>query len=175
MWQPLRWPEKYYHNYWSPLVHVARPRSTQQNSSIYLPVAQFIILLLPARQLGVCRAKQVLFTAASGHACDPSVRAKIDKLVSEIVVTRQEYAMWTLEVSRPWWHLTLTFDLELLFSILIRQLLCWVRIYPCGFSRTQRTPRQLKLMAISLQRGPVDPKFQVEGVGPHQPFFSSKN
>jgi len=26
--------------------------------------------------------------------------------------------------------------------------------------------------AISLQRGPADPKFQVEGVAPHQPFFS---
>jgi len=29
--------------------------------------------------------------------------------------------------------------------------------------------------AISLKRGPVDPKFQVEGVAPHQPFFSSEN
>jgi len=29
--------------------------------------------------------------------------------------------------------------------------------------------------AISLQRGPVDPKFQVEGVSPHQPFFFSEN
>jgi len=29
--------------------------------------------------------------------------------------------------------------------------------------------------AISLQRGPVDPKFQVEGVASHQPFFFSKN
>ena len=29
--------------------------------------------------------------------------------------------------------------------------------------------------AISLQRGPVDPKFQVEGVAPHQPFFFSEN
>ena len=27
-------------------------------------------------------------------------------------------------------------------------------------------------LAILLQRGPVDPKFQVEGVAPHQPFFS---
>jgi len=26
--------------------------------------------------------------------------------------------------------------------------------------------------AISLQTGPVDRKFQVEGVAPHQPFFS---
>ena len=29
--------------------------------------------------------------------------------------------------------------------------------------------------AISLQRGSVDPKFQVEGVVPHQPFFFSEN
>jgi len=29
--------------------------------------------------------------------------------------------------------------------------------------------------AISLQLGSVDPKFQVERVGPHQPFFFSEN
>ena len=29
--------------------------------------------------------------------------------------------------------------------------------------------------AISFQRGPIDPKFQVEGVAPHQPFFFSEN
>ena len=29
--------------------------------------------------------------------------------------------------------------------------------------------------AILLQRGSVDPKFQVEGVAPHQPFFFSVN
>ena len=29
--------------------------------------------------------------------------------------------------------------------------------------------------AISLQQGPVDPKFQVEGVAPHQPFFFLEN
>jgi len=29
--------------------------------------------------------------------------------------------------------------------------------------------------AISLQRGSVDPKFQVEGVVSHQPFFFSVN
>ena len=28
--------------------------------------------------------------------------------------------------------------------------------------------------AISLQRGPVDPKFQVKGVATYQPFFSHK-
>jgi len=30
-------------------------------------------------------------------------------------------------------------------------------------------------LEILLQRGPVDPKFQVEGVAPHQPFFFSEN
>ena len=30
-------------------------------------------------------------------------------------------------------------------------------------------------LAISLQRGPVDPKFQVEGVAPHQPYSFSEN
>jgi len=29
--------------------------------------------------------------------------------------------------------------------------------------------------AISFQRGSVDPKFHVEGVVPHQPFFFSEN
>jgi len=29
--------------------------------------------------------------------------------------------------------------------------------------------------AILLQRGPVDPKFQVEGAAFHQPFFFSEN
>jgi len=28
--------------------------------------------------------------------------------------------------------------------------------------------------AISLQWGPVDPKFQVDGVATHEPFFFSK-
>jgi len=29
--------------------------------------------------------------------------------------------------------------------------------------------------AIVLQRGPVDPIFQVDGAAPHQPFFFSEN
>ena len=31
------------------------------------------------------------------------------------------------------------------------------------------------ICAISLQRGPVDPKFQVERVAVHQPFFFSES
>ena len=33
----------------------------------------------------------------------------------------------------------------------------------------------LGVTAISFQCGSVDPKFQVEGVAPHQPFFFSEN
>ena len=29
--------------------------------------------------------------------------------------------------------------------------------------------------AILLQWGPVDPKFQIQGVAPHQPFFFSES
>jgi len=29
--------------------------------------------------------------------------------------------------------------------------------------------------AILLQRGPVDPIFEVEGAAPHQPYFFSEN
>ena len=29
--------------------------------------------------------------------------------------------------------------------------------------------------AILVQRGPVEPKFHVEGIAPHQPFFFSEN
>jgi len=29
--------------------------------------------------------------------------------------------------------------------------------------------------SISLKQGTIDPKFQVEGVAPHQPFFFSEN
>ena len=35
--------------------------------------------------------------------------------------------------------------------------------------------RECLKSAILLQRGPVDPKFQVEWVTPYQPFFFSEN
>jgi len=35
--------------------------------------------------------------------------------------------------------------------------------------------KRFQKSAISLQRGQFDPKFQVEEVAPHQPFFISEN
>ena len=50
-----------------------------------------------------------------------------------------------------------------------------IELFPLG--RTAEALRAIigSKSAISLQRGPVDPKFQVEGVASHQPFFFSEN
>jgi len=54
-------------------------------------------------------------------------------------------------------------------------LLVLIELFP--LDRTAEALRAIigSKSAISLQRGPVDPKFQVEGVAPHQPFFFSEN
>ena len=52
-------------------------------------------------------------------------------------------------------------------------LLVLVELFSLG--RTAEALRAIigSQLAISLQRGPVDPKFRIEGVTPHQPFFFS--
>ena len=54
-------------------------------------------------------------------------------------------------------------------------LLVLIEIFSLG--RTAEALREIigSKSAISLQRGPVDPKFQIEGVAPHQPFSFSEN
>jgi len=54
-------------------------------------------------------------------------------------------------------------------------LLVLIKLFSLG-----RTAEELRAIigsksAILLQYGPVDPKFQVEGVAPHQPFSFSEN
>ena len=44
-----------------------------------------------------------------------------------------------------------------------------------SLSVTAEELRAIIGFAISLQRGSVDPKFHVEGVARHQPFFFSEN
>ena len=54
--------------------------------------------------------------------------------------------------------------------------LFFARCYTCRRYDSPRANMGSNLKsAISLQRGPVDPKFQVEGVAPYQPFFFSEN
>ena len=52
-------------------------------------------------------------------------------------------------------------------------LLVLIELFSLG--RTAETLRAIigSKSMISLQRRPVDPKFQIEGVAPHQPFFFS--
>ena len=54
-------------------------------------------------------------------------------------------------------------------------LLVFIELFSLG--RTAEAIRAIigSKSAISLQRGPVDPKFQVEGVDPHQPFSFLEN
>ena len=54
-------------------------------------------------------------------------------------------------------------------------LLALIKLFSLGV--TAEAPRAIigSKSAILIQRGPVDPQFQVKGVVPHQPFFFSEN
>jgi len=70
-----------------------------------------------------------------------------------------------------------TYDdrLRLIGKRVLDFLLALIELFSLGVTAEElRTIIGLK-SAISLQRRSVDPKFQVEGVAPHQPFFFSEN
>jgi len=50
-----------------------------------------------------------------------------------------------------------------------------IELFSLGVTAESLRPKRDGKSAISLQRGHFDPKFQVEGVDPHQPFFFSVN
>jgi len=50
-------------------------------------------------------------------------------------------------------------------------LLVSIELFSLGFTAQALRANIGSKSAISLQRGPAAPKFQVEGVAPHQPFF----
>jgi len=54
-------------------------------------------------------------------------------------------------------------------------LLVLIELFSLGVTAEALRPNIGSKLAISLQRGPVDLKFQVEGVAPHQPFSSQKS
>jgi len=64
--------------------------------------------------------------------------------------------------------------LRLIGKRVVDFLLVLVELFSLGV--TAEAPRAIicSKSVISLQRGPVNPKFQVEGVAAHQPFFLSK-
>jgi len=72
----------------------------------------------------------------------------------------------------PLGNLGATYDdhLRLIGKSVVDFLLALIELVSLGV-----TAEELRKSAISLQRGSVDPKFQVEGVAPHRPFFFSEN
>ena len=73
----------------------------------------------------------------------------------------------------PLWETGATYDdrLRLIRKRVWDFLLVLIELFSLG--RTAEALRAIigSKSAISLQHGPVDPKFQIEGVAPHQPFF----
>jgi len=50
-----------------------------------------------------------------------------------------------------------------------------IELFPLGCTAEAQRAIIGSKSAISLQRGLVDPKFQVEGIAPFEPFFFSEN
>jgi len=62
-------------------------------------------------------------------------------------------------------------DLRLIGKRVVDFLLALIELFSLGVTAEALRAIIGSKWAISLQRGPVDRKFQVEGVVPHQPFF----
>ena len=77
----------------------------------------------------------------------------------------------------PLGNLQATYDdyLRLIGKRVVDFLLALIELFSLGVTaEALRAIIGLK-SAILLKRGPVDPKFQVEGVAPYQPFFFWEN
>ena len=64
--------------------------------------------------------------------------------------------------------------LRLIRKCVVDLLLVLIELFSLGVTAEELRANIGWKSAISLQRGPVDPKFQVEG-SPHQPVFFSEN
>ena len=77
----------------------------------------------------------------------------------------------------PLGDLGATYDdhLRLIGKRIVNFLLASIELFSLGVTAGALRAIIGSKSAILLQRGPVDPKFQVEPVAPHQPFFFSEN
>jgi len=65
--------------------------------------------------------------------------------------------------------------LRLIGKRIVDFLLVLIELFSLGITAEALWAIICSKSAISLQRGPVDSKFKVERVAPHQPFFFSEN
>jgi len=77
----------------------------------------------------------------------------------------------------PLGDLGATYDdhLRLIGKHVVDFLLALIKLFSLGVTAEALRAIIGSKSAILLQRGSVDPKFHVEGVAPHQPFFFSEN
>jgi len=77
----------------------------------------------------------------------------------------------------PLWDLGATYDdhLRLIGKRVVDFLLALSELFSLGVMAEALRAIISSKSAILLQRGPADPKFQVEGAAPHQQFFFSEN
>jgi len=77
----------------------------------------------------------------------------------------------------PLGNLGATYDdhLRLIGKRVVDFLLALIELFSLGVTAEALRAIIGSKSSILLERGPVDPKFQVEVVAPHQPFFFSEN
>ena len=77
----------------------------------------------------------------------------------------------------PLGDLRATYDdhLRLIEKRVVDFLLALIELFSLGVTAEALRAIIGSKSANLIQRGPVDPKFQVEAVAPHQPFFFSEN
>ena len=89
------------------------------------------------------------------------------------------FKFWTHSVFEPPFgdSETTTYDahLGLIGKRAVDFLLVLIDLLSLGVTAEALRAKIDRKLAISLQRGHFEPKFQVEGVAPHQPFFFSEN
>jgi len=77
----------------------------------------------------------------------------------------------------PLGDLGATYDdcLRLIEKRVVDFLLALIELFSLGVTAEELRAIIGWKLVISLPRGSVDPKFHVEGIAPHQPFFFSQN
>jgi len=66
-------------------------------------------------------------------------------------------------------------NIRLILKRIVDFLLVLMERFSLGVTAEALRTNICPISAISLQREPVGPKFQMKWVAPHQPFFSSEN
>ena len=106
-----------------------------------------------------------------------SLWSKIDSFHKKNLCSKR--SAFLIEIGRfaflrpPLGGLGATYDdhLRLIAKRVVDFLLALIELFSLGVTAEALRAIIGSKSAILLQRGPVDPKFQVEGVVPHQPFF----